>query len=164
MSAKIAAVNQTRSESEPTDRVITVSVIDVQPEQMPPPPTYEQAIITQSGIERLRIQEQQRALEELVQEQNRMDRIRFEERQFSTESTESSQSTPQTTIPPPVPPPQIIQREYASGLFEPFSIQFSYRLGRFVRNSATSWPGFDQLNVSIVPCGHQNTSRICDHD
>lgn len=126
MSAKIAAVNQTRSESEPTDRVISVSVIDVQPGQMPPPPSYEQAIITQSEIERLRIQEQQRALEDLVQEQNRMDRIRFEERQFSTGSTDTSQSTPQTAIPPPIPPQQIIQREFAScRLFELFSIKIS---------------------------------------
>lgn len=119
MSAKIAAVNQTRSEPESTDR-ITVSVIDVHPNGVPPPPTYEQAIITQSEIERNRIQEQQRALEELVQEQNRLERSRLEERVRTEErpvqQQSQTESTAQTTITaPPTPTPQptqFIQREY----------------------------------------------------
>lgn len=119
MSAKIAAVNQTRSEPESTDR-ITVSVIDVQPNGVPPPPSYEQAIITQSEIERNRIQEQQRALEELVQEQNRLERSRIEGRTRTEErpvqhqpQTDTIVQTTITAPSTPTPQPtQFVQREY----------------------------------------------------
>lgn len=100
MSAKIAAVNQTRSESESRDRDVNVSVIGVEHEPVLPPPSYEQAIIVQSEIERHRIQEQQRALEELVQEQNRLQRLRIEAQQIQQPET-------------PTTSPQIVQRKYS---------------------------------------------------
>lgn len=112
MSAKIAAVNQTRSKSETADRDVNVSVIDVERESVPPPPSYEQAIIVQSEIERHRIQAQQRALEELVQEQNRLQRLRIEEQQIQqpVQQQPEADSIVQTTAPTTFP--QIVQRKY----------------------------------------------------
>lgn len=123
MSAKIVAINQTRSESEldSKDRIVAVSVIDVESDLVPPPPSYEQAIITQSEIERQRIQEQQRALEQLAQNNNRFDRNRIEEQlvqqqpqvhqQPQIESIAQISSTPNNTR-----HHQIVQREFSSNV------------------------------------------------
>lgn len=164
MSAKIAAVNQTRSEPESTDR--DVSVIDVERESMPPPPSYEQAIIVQSELERHRIQEQQRALEELVQEQNRMQRLRIEEQQIQQHPIQQqpiqqqpeAESIAQPTT--PIPFPQIVQREYLLFTFRPFIevsriyLNFISMLDRCIRFNTPGWSDSNEFNVSIVSCGN----------
>lgn len=121
MSAKIAAVNQTRnrSDDERTDRTVTISVIDVAPNSVPPPPSYEQAISIQSEIERQRIEAQQRALEDLVHEQNRMAQNRIEQQnrtqdQYLVQQPPRIERTQAETRLQAPPQPQIIQREYIS--------------------------------------------------
>lgn len=122
MSAKIAAVNQARSESESLER--TVSLIAVDPEPVPPPPSYEQAITTLLHIERNRVLSKQRILEELAEGNRNVEQTPTEEpstsqRPSDQQVAELPSSTP--SMPSTVPPNyQIIQRECVSLLTDTF--------------------------------------------